>query len=176
MIAGLEQGTELLCNFAFPSSQIRKIGVLHLMGRVRQQFEFVPLRKHYLKSWEEAASCRPQREPNVCPCLCLHLHAQSCLTLCNPIDPPGSPVHGIFQVRILQWVAISHSAGSSRPGVKPTSLVSPPALAGRFFAAAKPRKPITYQSTTSTTCFWKNSYWIQLLDFKHSCKVNWFAF
>ena len=115
MIAGLEQGTELLCNFAFPSSQIRKIGVLHLMGRVRQQFEFVPLRKHYLKSWEEAASCRPQREPNVCPCLCLHLHAQSCLTLSNPIDPPGSPVHGIFQVRTLQWVAISHSAGSSRP-------------------------------------------------------------
>ena len=36
---------------------------------------------------------------------------QSCLTLCDPIDgsPPGSPVHGILQARILEWVAISFS-------------------------------------------------------------------
>ena len=36
---------------------------------------------------------------------------QSCLTLCDPIDgsPPGSPVHGIFQARVLQWVAIAFS-------------------------------------------------------------------
>ena len=33
---------------------------------------------------------------------------QSCPTLCNPIDgsPPGSPVPGILQARILEWVAI----------------------------------------------------------------------
>ena len=37
---------------------------------------------------------------------------QSCLTLCNPIDgsPPGSPIPGILQVRILEWVAISFSS------------------------------------------------------------------
>ena len=36
---------------------------------------------------------------------------QSCPTLCNPIDgsPPGSPVPGILQARILEWVAISFS-------------------------------------------------------------------
>ena len=36
---------------------------------------------------------------------------QSCLTLCNPIDgsPPGSPVPGILQARILEWVAIAFS-------------------------------------------------------------------
>ena len=36
---------------------------------------------------------------------------QLCLTLCNPIDssPPGSPVPGILQARILEWVAISFS-------------------------------------------------------------------
>ena len=36
---------------------------------------------------------------------------QSCPTLCDPIDgsPPGSPVPGIFQARILEWVAISSS-------------------------------------------------------------------
>ena len=43
--------------------------------------------------------------------------AQSCPTLCNPMDcsPPGSSVHGIFQARILEWVAISFSRGSSQP-------------------------------------------------------------
>ena len=37
---------------------------------------------------------------------------QSCLTRCNPIDssPPGSPVPGILQARILEWVAISFSS------------------------------------------------------------------
>ena len=43
------------------------------------------------------------------------LVAQSCLTLCDPIDysPPGSSVHEILQVRILKWVAIPFSRGSS---------------------------------------------------------------
>ena len=37
---------------------------------------------------------------------------QSCPTLCNPIDgsPPGSPVPGILQARIVEWVAISFSS------------------------------------------------------------------
>ena len=41
--------------------------------------------------------------------------AQLCLTLCDPMDSslPGSTVHGIFQARILEWVAISFSRGSS---------------------------------------------------------------
>ena len=43
--------------------------------------------------------------------------AQSCPTLCDPMDHslPGSSVHGIFQARILEWVAISFSRGSSQP-------------------------------------------------------------
>ena len=42
--------------------------------------------------------------------------AQSCLTLCNPIDCslPGSSVHGIFQAIVLEWIAISFSRGSSQ--------------------------------------------------------------
>ena len=41
---------------------------------------------------------------------------QSCPTLCDPVDcsPPGSSVHGILQARILEWVAISFSRGSSQ--------------------------------------------------------------
>ena len=41
----------------------------------------------------------------------------SCLVFCDPMDcsSPGSSVHGILQARILEWVAISFSRGSSRP-------------------------------------------------------------
>ena len=38
--------------------------------------------------------------------------AQSCLTLCNPMD---CIVHGILQARILEWVAFSFSRGSPQP-------------------------------------------------------------
>ena len=43
--------------------------------------------------------------------------AQSCPTLCDPKDCslPGFSVHGIFQARVQEWVAISFSRGSSRP-------------------------------------------------------------
>ena len=65
---------------------------------------------------------------------------QSCPTLCDPMDCslPSSSVHGNLQARVLEWVAISASRGSSllRDGTLP--LVSP-ALAVRFF-------------TTSTIC------------------------
>ena len=43
--------------------------------------------------------------------------AQSCPTLCDPIDCslPGSSVHGIFQAIVLEWISISFSRGSSQP-------------------------------------------------------------
>ena len=52
-------------------------------------------------------------------------------TLCDPVDcsPPGSPVHRIFQARILEWVAISFSRGTSRSGDQ--TWVS--GIAGQFF-------------------------------------------
>ena len=42
---------------------------------------------------------------------------QSCPTLCDPMDCslPRSSIHGIFQARVLEWVAISFSRGSSWP-------------------------------------------------------------
>ena len=48
---------------------------------------------------------------------CRCLITKSCLTLCDPMDcsPPGSSVHGIFQVRLLEWVALLSSKGSSWP-------------------------------------------------------------
>ena len=51
-----------------------------------------------------------------CLCCCC-LVTKSCLTLCDPMDCcwPGSPVRGISQARILEWVALSFSRGSSWP-------------------------------------------------------------
>ena len=65
-----------------------------------------------------------------CVCVCV-LVAQSCPTLCSPMDcsPPGSSVHGILQVRILEWVAIPFSRGSSQP--RDRTWVS--CIAGGFF-------------------------------------------
>ena len=65
--------------------------------------------------------------------------AQSCLTLCDPVDYslPGSSVHGILQVRILEWVAISFSRDLPNPGIEPGS----PALQADALSSQPPGKP-----------------------------------
>ena len=72
--------------------------------------------------------------------MCVKL-LQSCLTLCDPMDSnlPSSSVHEILQARILEWVAMPSSKGSSYPGIKPVSLKSP-ALAGRSFTSNSTRR------------------------------------
>ena len=59
---------------------------------------------------------------------------QLCLTLCDPMDccPSGSSVHGILQVRIVEWVVIHLPGDLPDPGIESMSLTSS-ALAGRFF-------------------------------------------
>ena len=49
--------------------------------------------------------------------ICCCLVTKSWPTLCNPMDyrPQGPSLHGIFQARIMEWVAISYSSGSSQP-------------------------------------------------------------
>ena len=49
--------------------------------------------------------------------------AQSCLTLCNPMDCSlsGSSVHGIFQATVLEWGAISFSRDLPDSGIEPRS-------------------------------------------------------
>ena len=70
----------------------------------------------------------------------LCLVAQSCLTLCDPMDcsPPGSSVCGILQARILEWVAMSSSRGSPQP--KDQTQV--PCIAGGFFAVWATREAL----------------------------------
>ena len=62
---------------------------------------------------------------------------QSCPTLRDPMvcSLPGSSAQGIFQARILEWVAMPSSRGLPHPEIKPASLMSP-VLAGGFFTAS----------------------------------------
>ena len=68
------------------------------------------------------------------------LDAQPCLTLCDPMDCslPGSSDHEILQTRILEWVAMLSSRGSSQPGIKSRS----PPLQVDSLPSEPPRKPI----------------------------------
>ena len=61
--------------------------------------------------WSGLLFPSPMRESEV---------TQSCLTLCDPMDcsPLGPSVHGIFQARVLEWVAIAFSAGVILLGFK----------------------------------------------------------
>ena len=72
-------------------------------------------------STETLGACGGQRK----------LVTQSCLTLCDPMDCslPGSSVYGILQARVLEWVAISFSSGSSQS--RNWTQIS--CIAGRFF-------------------------------------------
>ena len=72
----------------------------HLLG-----FEIAQLEFHHL---HYDSGSRMKSESEV---------VQSCLTICGPMDcsHPGSSIHGIFQARILEWVAISFSKGCSWP-------------------------------------------------------------
>ena len=67
------------------------------------------------------------------------VHAQSCPTLCEPMDcsSPDFSVHGTSQGRALGWVAIYSSRDLPDPGIEPES----PALAVRFLTTASPGKP-----------------------------------
>ena len=73
--------------------------------------------------------------------------AQSCPTLCDPMDCslPGFSVHRIFQARVLEWVAIAFSRGSSPP--RDRTLVSH--IVGRHFTLWATREA---QSGLNYTC------------------------
>ena len=95
---------------------------------------------HYALPQENEHSCLCY---SVCVCVCVCvLVTQSCPTLCDLMDcsPPGSSVHGTLQARILEWITISFSRGSSRP--RDQTLVS--CTAGRFFTAWVTREAILY--------------------------------
>ena len=70
------------------------------------------------------------------------LVTQLCPTLCDFMDcsPPGSSVYGVFQARILEWVASSFSWDLPEPGIEPGS----PALQEISLPAEPPGKPLRH--------------------------------
>ena len=68
--------------------------------------------------------------------VCYSLHHAWCFGDTKDCSPPGSPVHGILQTRILEWVGIPFSRGSSRP----RDWTQVFHLVGRFFTIWTSRK------------------------------------
>ena len=89
------------------------------------------------------------------------LVAQLCPTRCDPVDcnSPGFSVHGILQARILEWIAISFSRGSSRP--RDGNWIS--CIAGRYFIiwAIKLWGILAYPQVSSSPCGFKCFNWIE---------------
>ena len=110
-------------------------------------------------NWSDlaAATAYHDRKINVLHILEVYIYlkvkvTQLCLTLCDPMD---STVHGILQVRILEWVAFPFSRGSSQP--RDWTQVSQ--IAGKFFnswATKEAQEPewVAYH-------FSKGSFWLQ---------------
>ena len=70
-------------------------------------------------------------------------------------SPPGSSVHGTLQAKILEWVAIAFSRGSSQP----RGQIQSPALGGGFFTTELPGKPQTQEKLKSNGRY----SWLQII-------------
>ena len=131
----------------------------------------------------DSQNCQIQSQPRKPKsCLVLHTHkgretfshisqrrlmlvCQSCPTFCDPVDysPPGFSVHGIFQARILEWVAFPFSRGSSDPGIKPGS----PAFQAASLPSESPGKPLRLLIVLLKT---KICIWVNCIDQERSLK------
>ena len=98
----------------------------------------------------------------------MHDCAQSCLTLWDPTDwsPPGSSVHGVLQARILEWVTMPSSRGSSWP--RGRTWVS--CTGGRFFTTWATREALQIE-----VIFFNSSH-LHVLSFLFSLMTEWRLF
>ena len=107
-----------------------------------------------LKSGQKNLSSGPSTAPFCPETLCCCEVMSNFFPFGNPMDcsPPGSSVHGTPQARILEWVAISSSTGSSQP--RDQTHLTPPTLAGGFFTTSATwealAEPILLLQGTST--------------------------
>ena len=93
------------------------------------------------------------------------LVVQSCPTLCNPIDCslPGSSVHGIIQARILEWVSMLFSRGSSQS----RDWAQASCTAGAFFTLWVTRKQISHQGSSWTPAAIPNTRLLVLQNYEY---------
>ena len=96
-------------------------------GKAGGLFGFLHMTKNSpLTWWRFRAQTNPVDKPlarGLHTCMHACSVAQSCLTLCDPMDhsPPGSSVHGTSQVRILEWVAFPPPGDLPDPRIQPAS-------------------------------------------------------
>ena len=123
-------GYHFLLQGIFPTQRL-KLGLLHLLHGQEDSLPLAPPGK--------PQNLKASSSKILFYYCCCCLVTQSCPTLCDPMNcsPPASSVHGILQARILEWVALSFSRGSSQP--RDWTHVS--CLAGGFFTSEPPGKP-----------------------------------
>ena len=91
---------------------------------------------------------------------------QSCLTLCDPMDCslPGFSVHGIFQARVLEWVAIAFSRRSSQPRDESRSpTIQADTLLSETPGKSKKRKKEEKKKRTQMKYYMKEEYYSNML-------------
>ena len=103
-----------------------QISISYFRSQCREAPDYVTILNHRHKSGTSHLARlkyldakKTKRDSQWFSCFCVHakLLLQSCPTLCGPMDCslPGSSIHGILQARILEWVAMPSSRGSSWP-------------------------------------------------------------
>ena len=100
--------------FAQDLEDTSEVSTLKVATKHQALWQFIPVVPRVLAHGEEARpTVLPAGYPPPVSSSPACLSAQSCLTLCDPMDnsPPGSSVSWIFQARILEWVAISFLQG-----------------------------------------------------------------
>ena len=116
--------------------ETRNSGVYKGMEAWWWSYKVVPLGECSKEEWCSGEIWKQSRRAGsdmVWSCLCVR-SLKSCPACCDPMDcsPPGSSVHGMLQARILEWVAMRSSRGSSQPRdwMEPESSMSPALQAG----------------------------------------------
>ena len=100
-------------------------GFCHTLTWINHGFTCVPHPELPSRKWGfwrkiDLSVCVFKVERLVRACMISHF---SCVWLCNLMNcsPPGSSVHGIFQAKILKWVAVPSTGDLPQPGIQPTS-------------------------------------------------------
>ena len=150
--------TRLLCPWTFPGKSTGMGCHFLLQGIFSSQGSKLRL-LHCRQTLYRLSHCQASVQFSSVP--------QSCPTLCDPMDCslPGSSVHGLFQARVLEWVAISFSRGSFQSRDRTQS----PALQADSLLSERLMKPNSY----AVSLFPAISLLLKLIwQMKFKCKTN----